>query len=178
MPRAAPGYAKRWASQCYTALMINTNRKWLRLLILLATFAAACDPGMKIRQRNSNTAPSDSQNSGRDTLDVHVAEKHPLIGETWYLPDITLTNNGNVPITVTRIELSTPEHTYQPKDEDKSKLGQVIKAGASVKLSLWYDLDKPVYEVFRQGTEVKVYYKAGEEEKVRTLQLEGVGLDE
>jgi len=46
------------------------------------------------------------------TVAVSVKTSDPLVGETWYAPDILVTNLSESPITVTGVELSTRGVTY------------------------------------------------------------------
>jgi hypothetical protein len=154
------------------------SRKRLGLLILLALLTTGCDPGMKIRQRMTNSASTPSQNPSPNDLDIRVAEQHQLISETWYSPEITLVNKSQMPISIIRIELATPEHVYEPQDIGQNKIGQAIESSRSITQTLFYNLNKPVSEVFRQGAELKVHYKENEQERMQSLQLEGVGLNE
>ena len=71
---------------------------------------AACDRGMTIRQ--------DVPNEGREantSVAIHVRAINPLIGETWYPPEIEITNLSGSPITVTTVELVAQPATLQNK---------------------------------------------------------------
>lgn len=156
----------------------DTGRKWAALLILAIMFVAACDPGMTIRQRNGKVAPSDPQNASQNDLDVRVREERPLIGTKYYIPQIVLTNHLKVPVKITRLELVTGEHSYEPTRKDYKNLQPVIPVNASVSLSPWYDLDNPVYKAFAKNAELKVFYESGGQEQVHSVQLEGIRPDE
>lgn len=140
-------------------------------LITVSLLLVACDPGMTIRQiEASNGTPA------RITLNVKT--KHLLIGETSYVPQVTVTNNSDSPITITSVELIAKRGTYANKPLQPGSYPMAVPPGKTETLDIWFDLADHVKETFfRQPAEVRVHYKSRSQDETAHVSVIGGHLD-
>src|SRR5215475_11544491 len=81
------------------------NRIGTLSLVTVSLLLVACDPAITIRQ----TSPS---NATAAQIQIQVKAQRQLIGNTWYVPPVTITNASDTPICITSIELVTKQGTY------------------------------------------------------------------
>jgi hypothetical protein len=140
------------------------------MLLAIPIAAAACDPGMTIRQTNTG-GPSNQ------SVKVSVKTEKPLIGETWYSPDATVTNLTDAPITLAKVELIAGGTTYQNKPPGDSKYPLTIAAGETGTLPVWFDLKDDVERAFEKPVELRVYYRSGNKDFVSSAFMTGGPLE-
>lgn len=140
------------------------------LLLAIPIVAAACDPGMTIRQ-------TDTGGPTNQSVKVSVKTEDPLIGETWYAPDVAVTNSTGATITVTKAELVAGGTTYQNKPPGDAKYHLTIASGKTEALPVWFDLKDDVERAFAKPAELRVYYRSGNEDSVSSAFMAGGPLD-
>jgi len=141
-------------------------------MVLIAIIG--CDPGMIIRQRVTDITFPNKDTSKEIPLALHVRETSQLIGETWYVPEVELTNNNVSSISIVRFELLSMNRTYQNKESLHEESSHNLKSGASIIIKPWFDLDEPIYNVFKTGAELKVYYEMNGNRFESSAVIEGV----
>ena len=122
------------------------------LLLLIV----ACDPGVIIRQVGP-VSGAVTQNS----VILHVKSTHQLIGETWYAPQVTVTNSSHAPITITEVELSTKQKIYSDSSPQPQDLPKTVLPGQTQNVTVLFRLDDDVQKTFRQSAELRVHYRGG-----------------
>src|SRR6202045_399299 len=128
-------------------------RPLLRTLYLIPVLILiACDPGMTIRQTEPPAIPT-TLVGPNDKVIVHIKTTRQLIGETWYDPEVKVTNTLNSPITVTSVELKTGRDAYA---NNPSRLGAYplsIMPGSTEPLDVSFRLKDNVRKTFQQSAE-------------------------
>lgn len=140
--------------------------KGLSLLFLLPL--AGCDPGMTIRQAVQHDRVRVSPGTaGPEAATVNVKTSDPLIGETWYAPDATITNALDTPITISRVELIAKGISYANKPRGQGTYPLVVGAGRTETLDICFDLREDVWKTFfKQPAELRVYYGSDGKEQI------------
>src|SRR6266481_5826975 len=141
-------------------------------LITVSLLLVACDPAISIRQvKNSNGT------SAPITIDVKT--EHPLVGTTRYVPQVTITNGSDSPITITSVELAAKGGTYANKPRQPGSYPAAVPPGKTETLDIWFDLARDVKETFfRQPAELRVHYRSRGQDETAQVSVIGGHLDE
>jgi hypothetical protein len=146
----------------YTAQRRRYSLKLLRKAILVAipVLMTACDPGVSIRQIKSQGQTTIGSNAPDSQVVLDVKTTLQLIGETWYAPEVRVTNSGRSPIIIKNIELAAIGKIYSnaPPRPETSPLN--ILPGSTETLHVLFRLDDAVYKVFKQPAELRVHYQS------------------
>ncbi|HEX7289181.1 MAG TPA: hypothetical protein VF532_23555 [Candidatus Angelobacter sp.] len=131
----------------------------LFLLFLLFLFLiAGCDPGMTIRQvvqRGGVNGIPATPSPGNLTISVRTS--HPLKGENWYAPDVTVTNSSASPISINSFELAAKSVVYGNKRQEGYPV--VLASGETRPLRLWFDLREDIWKTFsKEAADLRVNY--------------------
>jgi len=110
-------------------------------LITVVLLLVACDPAITIRQIKSSNGTS-------APITIKVKTQHPMIGNTRYVPQVTVTNDVNSPITVTSTELSTKIGAYVNRPRQPGSYPTQVPPGTTETLDIWFDLANGVRETF------------------------------
>lgn len=150
--------------------------KGLSLSLLLL---AGCDLGMTIRQaaqhNNVHGSPGTPAPNG---LAIYVKTSHPLMGETWYAPTVTVTNSTSVPVTIGGVELFAKSITYSNKPLKTGAYPLTIDPEQTKSLDIWFDLRDDVRKTFfKQSAELRVHYQSDGKERIVQTVLVGTHLD-
>ena len=140
------------------------------LLVLMV----ACDPGMTIRQADS---PSNEEEVAKGPPVIHVKTDHPLIGETWYAPEIKVTNTSGSSIFITRVELAARGKTYENHPHRPETFPLTIQPGSTDALDVWFQLEENVRKLFQQSAELRVHYRSSSSEGIAHATIVGGPLD-
>src|SRR6266550_3582956 len=76
-----------------------------------------CDPGMTIHESKKTSVVQLNAAPEGCGLELHASDSHRLIGENWYYTELTVTNLGDVPVAIDRIELVSQGVTYGLTDK-------------------------------------------------------------
>jgi hypothetical protein len=134
-------------------------------LITGSLLLVACDPGMTIRQIKASNPTS-------DPIKIAVKTEHPLVGHTWYDPQVTVTNGSDSPITITSVELAAKRNTYANKPRQPGSYPSLVPPGESETLDVSFDLTDDVKKTFfRQPAELRVHYRSRGRTKPLVCQL-------
>lgn len=126
-----------------------------------------CDPGMMIRQTSSPGAASGA------SVAVYVKTSHPLIGETWYAPEVKVANSSDSPIAVTGVELAARSVTYANKPRRPGTYPLIVPPGRTEALDIWFDLHDDVKKTFQGSAELRVHYRSSGKEEVAQANIIG-----
>jgi hypothetical protein len=131
----------------------------------------ACDPAIAIRQiraSNGTSAP----------ITIDVKTQHPLVGERIYVPQVTVTNGSDLPITITSVELAAKQGTYANKPRQPGSYPSTVPPCKTETLDIWFDLTDDVRETFfRQPAELRVHYKSRGRDETAHVSVIGGHLD-
>lgn len=147
------------------------------LLGATAVLVVACDPGMTIRQTKSSGEVTNGGHAASPQVAIDVKTSHPLIGETWYAPQVRITNSSDSPITVTSIELTARRTTYANKPPQPGIYPLVVSPGKTEALLVWFDIGDAVKKTFQQPAELRVHYRSGSKEEIARTSIVGGPLD-
>jgi hypothetical protein len=140
-------------------------------LIAVSLLLAACDPGITIRQIKASNGTS-------DPMRVEVKTGHPLIGQTFYAPHVTVTNDSDSLITITSVELAAKRGTYANKPLHSGSYPSAVSRGKSETLDIWFDLADGVKNMFfRQPAELQVHYRSRGRDETAHVSVIGGPLD-
>jgi hypothetical protein len=129
----------------------------------------ACDPGMTIRQKELPSGFSGDNVSSKPKLAIHIATRHPLIGETWYTSTVAITNLSEIQVTITNVELVTRDATYQGCPPQTGTLPMSVAPGQTENLDVRFELAESVKKAFAEQAELRTHYRVrSQEEIVRT----------
>src|SRR4029453_4783396 len=129
-----------------------------------------------IRQRAGGVQTT--QVAGQDgAVDIQVGTTHPLIGEDWYVPEITFTNRGSVGLTVTGAELFGPSGLVPSAGGDLNHLPEAIPPGQTRELLPYFELKQAVHKEFAGTVELRLSYTDGKTERKAVITLEGAPLE-
>jgi hypothetical protein len=135
----------------------------------------ACDPGMTIRQTKS--LPK-GRRAAMQAVALHVKTSHPLIGQTWYAPEVKVTNPFDSPITITSVEFVTRRETYANKTARPGAYPLVIQPGSTEILHFGFRLNDDVKKTFlKQSAELRLRYRTGNKEEIAHTNIIGGRLD-
>jgi hypothetical protein len=131
----------------------------------------ACDPAITIRQikaSNGTSAP----------ITINVKTEHPLVGHTFYVPRVTVTNGADWPITITSVELAAKGGTYANKPRQPGSYPSAVPPGKTETLDVWFDLADDVKKTFfRQPAELRVHYRSRGRDETAHVSVIGGHLD-
>jgi hypothetical protein len=149
--------------------MKRTARK--PYLITIELLLVACDPAITIRQimpSNGTSAP----------ITINVKAQHPMIGNTGYVPQVTVTNGSDSPIAVISVELSTKTGTYVNKPRQLGSCPTQVPPGTTETLDIWFDLANGVRKTFfQQPADLRVHYRSGGREETAHVTVIGGPFD-
>jgi hypothetical protein len=137
----------------------------ITLVAVLAVFAIGCDPGMSISQikPSCETTKGDSATA---QIVIDVATSHVFIGNTRYVPQVRITNSSNASITITSVELISRGEVYANKPVQPGFYPLVVQPGKTEDLLVWFDLKNPVYETFKDQSQLQVHYRKDDKEEI------------
>lgn len=151
---------------------MHWNLRAVLLLTLLCLTVAACDPGMTIGEKPRGTFRTPIPEGC--SLELHAKDTHQLIGESWYDPEVTITNLDESPVVIDRIELISEGRTYNLEQWAEKGLDRTIPAHGTKTLKIGFDLNKSaVYEAFRQPAIIRFRYTIAKVAKECTLEVVG-----
>jgi hypothetical protein len=149
--------------------------------IAIQVLTVGCDPGMIIRQASVPGRAPYAGTSPEARVEVSAKTTHQLIGETWYDPEVKVTNLSGSPITVTDIELSARGKVYASNWTQWSRPGAfplTIQPGNSGPLEISFRLDEDVWKTFfRHPAELLVHCTMGADSMVARASIVGAHLD-
>ncbi len=138
----------------------------------------ACDPGMIVRQASYPGKGRASGSAPAEMVVVSVRTVSQLVGETWYDPDITVTNNSESPIVVTEVELLAQGKTFAGDSRRTGASPLTIQPESVGSLEVSFRLDADVKKMFfRRPAELLVHYRSGAEQKIARARIVGANLD-
>jgi len=140
-------------------------------LIAVSLLLVACDPGITIRQINSSSGT-------QAQATIRVKTQHQLIGNTQYVPQVTVTNNSDSLLTINSVELVTKLGVFTNKPQQVSSYPMGLKPGKTETLDLWFDLTNDVRTTFfRQPAELLVHFSVGGRAETAHVGVVGGPLD-
>lgn len=152
----------------------------MKLVLVMSLFVVmllmtGCDPGMTVYQTKSATT---QPGSADQRVTVSVKTTRPFIGETWYAPNLIISNGSNGSIVVTKVELLAGDMTYLNKPPGASnKYPLTIGAAKTENLPVWFDLKADVQQTFEKTAEMRVYYRSDKGGLVASAFMLGGPLD-
>ena len=144
----------------------------VKTLVLRAAFVAipfvvvACDYGMTIRQLNSPDRVSQGSSTKDSQIVVNVETAERLIGTTSYLTGVKLTNVSEESVTVSNIDLSAQNKTYENEPTQFTVYPFKINPGSTERVGVYFHFDDDVWNTFQQPADLRVYYRIGNEQNV------------
>ena len=129
-------------------------------LVAVPILITACDPGISVRQIRSTGHATVGQASAENQLVLDVKTTRQLIGESWYDPEVRITNLSSSPVTIENIELATRDKTYTNTPARSETIPLKIQPGSTETLHVLFRLDDAVYKVFKQPAELRVHYQS------------------
>jgi len=132
-----------------------------------------CDPGLTIYQ----VRPAKVAGAASPQVTIHVRTSHQIIGETWYAPEVKVTNSSGASIAVTKVELAEGRATYENKPRSAGSYPLLISPGDTQVLDVWFDLKEGVGRTFHKPTELRVHYRSGDKEQIVSTTIVGGPLD-
>jgi hypothetical protein len=143
----------------------------------MQVFMVACDPGMIIRQASYTGQGPSGGSAPAEQVVVSVKKVTQLIGETWYYPDITVTNNSESPILVTDIELLAQGKAYAGDSRRTGAFPLTIQPASVGRLEVSFHLEADVQKTFfRRPAELLVHFQSGAEQKIARARIVGANL--
>jgi hypothetical protein len=143
------------------------------LVVAMPILTAGCDPGMTIRQTKSSYRATSEINPEDAQVAIDVKTSHPLTGETWYAPQVKITNSSNSAITVTSVELTSRGATYTNKPPQPGFYPLLVQPGKTEGLLVWFDLNEAVKKTFQQQAELRVHYRKDNKEEIAHASIVG-----
>ena len=139
--------------------------------ITVMLLLVACDPAITIRQMKASDGTS-------SPITINIKTQHPLVGHTFYVPQVTVTNGSDSPITITSVELAAKRGTYSNKPRKPGSYPLDVPPGERETLDIWFDLTDDVRETFfRQPAELRVHYKSRGRDETAHVSVIGGHLD-
>jgi hypothetical protein len=135
------------------------------LFATMAILAVGCDPGMSISQMKSSYEATKGD-SAATQIAIDVKTSSSLIGDTWYVPQVRITNSSNSSITITTVELISRGVVYANKPVQPGFYPLVVQPGKTDDLLVWFDLNDPVYKTFKEPSELRVHYRKDNKEEI------------
>jgi hypothetical protein len=141
-------------------------------LITVSLLLVACDPAITIRQIKASNRTS-------TPITIEVKTEHPFAGHTSYVPEVTVTNRSDSPVSITSVDLATKRGTYANKPRRPGGDYPVtVPPGENETLNIWIDLADDVKKTFfRQPAELRVHYKSRGQDETAHVSIIGGPLD-
>jgi len=125
---------------------------------------------MTIRQLNS---PSQGSSTKGSQIVVNVETAERLIGNTSYLTGVQLTNVFEESVTVSNIDLSAQDKTYENEPTKFTVYPLTINPGNTERVGVYFHFDDDVWNTFQQPADLRVYYRIGNEQNVAHASIIG-----
>jgi hypothetical protein len=139
----------------------------LRVLYLgMSILLVGCDPGMTIRQDNPQNVGRAGSDAAKSPVLIHVKSTRQLIGETFYSPEIQITNSLESPITITSVELVAQSGTCASTFPRPETYPKAIQPQEAEPLRVLFRLDNSVRKTFERPAELRVHYRADKQEGI------------
>ena len=130
------------------------------VVVIISVVMTACDPGISIRQIRPLGQITVHSDAPASPVFLDVKTTRQLIGETWYAPEVWVTNSGRSPITIRNIELVIMGKTYSNAPLRPETAPLDILPGSTETLHVLFRLDDSVYKVFKQPAQLLVHYQS------------------
>jgi len=141
----------------------------LRVLIFMALIAeTGCDPAINIYQVKVPTPPPAP---GGVQAKLTIKATHQLIGESWYRPEISMTNFSSSTMVVTGVELVTQKGLYSNQLQNSDRYPLTVSPGAAVVLDVHFDLRNGVRTTFAKSAELRVHYRIENKDEIAKTRL-------
>jgi hypothetical protein len=115
-----------------------------------------------------------SSDEAQSEIVVRIKTTRQLIRETWYAPEVEVTNRNKSPITVTSVELAARSKTYANVPFHPETYQLTKQPGNTKNLDVMFRVDNAVYKTFEQAAELSVHYRReGKQETVRVSVIRG-----
>ena len=155
----------------------KTHLRHLYTLLALPAMLAllGCDPGMTIRQATRRAdAPKTTAIASSQNLIVEVKPTRQLIGESYYGPEIKVSNPFDSPITIDAVELVTKSATYTNNPRHPSTYPVVVAPGQTETLETWFDLPQGVERTFlHRPADLRIHYSRNGKEEIAHATIVG-----
>jgi hypothetical protein len=150
-------------------------KNMVRILgVAIAGLAVSCDPGMTIRQAKAPDEAVSGISAGGAQVAIDVKTSHPIIGETWYAPQVRITNSSDSSITIINVDLTARGTTYTNKPPQPGCYPLAVQPGKTEALLVWFDLNESVKKSFyKQPAELRVYYRKDNKEWIAHTSVVG-----
>lgn len=125
---------------------------------------------MSIRQSNN---PSESHQH----LRIAIRTAHPLIGEAFYAPSISVTNSFDSPITVVAVDLRVCQQAFADKRVRPQELPLHLLPRQTGDISVWFDLHTTVKQMLSgKSGEIQVHFVRNDHQETATALVVGESL--
>jgi hypothetical protein len=126
---------------------------------------------MTIRQGNPQAESGAGSDVGKSPVLIRVKSTRQLIGETWYAPEIQVTNSLKSPITITSVELAAQSGTYANTFPRPETYPKAIQPKDTETLRVLFRLDDSVRKTFEHPAELRVHYRADKLEGIANASI-------
>lgn len=151
----------------------NVRKVFVAFALTLPLLIVACDPGLTIRQADSRT-----ETGKHSSVILYVKSARQLIGETWYTPQVTVTNASEAPVLVTGIQLATKQKIYSDGSPRPQDFPEEVLPRQARNFTVFFRLDDAVYKTFREPAELRVHYRYGSSEDIARTAVVSGSLDD
>ena len=94
------------------------------------------------------------------------------------MPQLTVTNNSDLPIAISSVELAAKRGTNANKPRQPGSYPLAVPPGKTENLDIWFDLTDDVRKTFfRQPAELRVHYKSAGRDETAHVSVVGGTLD-
>lgn len=152
--------------------MRRTIAGTLLLFLLLIVGCPLGDRGMTIRRAVQYELPGSPATPSPSKLMISVRTSHPLIGVTFYAPDIAVTNSSASTITINAVELTAKGVVYANQRQDAYPV--VVASGQTQVLGTGFELREDVWQTFfKQPADLRVSYVINGQEMMGHVNIIG-----
>jgi hypothetical protein len=149
------------------------RRVFVAFVLPLPLLIVACDPGVTLRQ-----ADSPKEVGNRSSVILRVKSARHFIGDTRYVPQVTVTNTLEAPVLVTGIELATKQKIYSNSSPQPPDFPEEVLAKQAHNFTVLFRLDDAVYKTFKEPAELRVHYRTGSGEDTARIAIVLGSLDD
>ena len=140
-----------------------STRPFLKLLtIFVAVFSLGCDPAIEYSPKDWAKSEERKFSKTVGLLEVEITEVGGLIGLEHLIPEVTLHNRAKSPAVIESAILKANGAEYAARPFGEASW-EIVPSNETRKITLEWELGRPLYEVLKDPVEINLTIKVGNE---------------
>ena len=141
---------------------LNTRFFLILLAIFVALFSLACDPGIEYSPKDWAKSEERKFSKKVGLIEVEIAPVGGLIGNKDLSPELTVHNRAKLPAVIESAILKANGAEYVARPFGDASWW-TVPSNETRKITLEWELGRPLYEVLKDPVEINLTIKIGDE---------------